>query len=222
MKDKHDSQQQDGAKSAGSDETDDDLNEKGDRFVTLAMDATTGATEAFQLSDVTIQMVHEGLFDTLLGKEQEQNNPPLVTTKHPVLVDGQETKALDSVLCLVNTAVLSHVGSYSGSGTRNPTKKSNGGMTLKTKKLLVKALDSSDANDFFREVCDFNTLLALDEMLRSSSAVSSKSKKTAKKSNNDDDDMKVLCGLVRKWARGQKKGTVLDSKFKMKLKTYLS
>lgn len=215
-----------------------DLNPTGDRFVTLAMDATTGATEAFQLSDVSVQMVHEDVFEKLLeplqapsaatsskkskAKPVALTNPPTVPTKHPVLVDGRETKALDSVLCLVNTAVLSHVGSYSGdssSSTASSTKKSNGGLTLKAKKRIVQALDSPNANDFLKEICDFNVLLALDELLSSSS---SKSKKQAGNSNSLTEETKVLCKLVRKWARGQKKGTVIDPKFKMKLKTYLS
>jgi hypothetical protein len=34
---------------------------EGKKFVTLAMDATTGATEAVQLSDVSVQMVSEGV-----------------------------------------------------------------------------------------------------------------------------------------------------------------
>lgn len=198
-----------------------DLNETGDKFVTLAMDATTGATEAFQLSDVSIQMVHEDLFCNLLDfddnnsnnktKNSVLKNPPMVPTKHEVLVDGQETKLLDSVLCLVNTAVLSHVGSFSKSGS--PTKKSNGTLTNKTKKLLAKALDSPEAGDFLKEACDFNILLALEELLAAGSSSSS---------TGITDDTKALCKLVKKWARGQKMGTTIDPKLKMKLKTYLS
>ena len=199
----------------------DDLNDTGDKFVTLAMDATTGATEAFQLSDVSVQMVHENIFENLLepltDTTKKISNPPTIPTKHPVLVDGQETKLLDSVLCLVNTAVLSHVGSYSGSATSgSATKKSNGALTNKTKKLLLKALDSPDSGDFLKEVCDFNILLALDEML----GVTSTKKKAPE--GVICEDTKDLCKLVKKWARGQKKGTVIDPKFKMKLKTYLS
>ena len=134
--------------------------------------------------------------------------------KHNVVVDGRETKVLDSVLCLINTAVLSHVGSYSGSSSSSGTKKSNGGLTLKRKKALTKALESSEDHDFLEAASDFNVLLALDEMVRSMAPKGS--------NDNDDDDMRVLCGLVKKWARGQKKGTVIDPIFKMKLKTYLS
>ena len=201
------------------DDSDDEFNELGDRFVTLAMDATTGATEAFQLSDVSVQMVHEDMFEGLFeglqaATDSKTKNPPMVSMKHNVVVDGRETKVLDSVLCLINTAVLSHVGSYSGSSSSSGTKKSNGGLTLKRKKALTKALESSEDHDFLEAASDFNVLLALDEMVRSMAPKGS--------NDNDDDDMRVLCGLVKKWARGQKKGTVIDPIFKMKLKTYLS
>lgn len=233
MKEIHDSQQQ--HKSEGSeaahDDDDDDDSDRGDRFVTLAMDATTGATEAFQLSDVSVQMVHEDMFRALLeplevvvaitdakAKQPPKiKNPPMAPMKHPVLVDGKETKILDSVLCMVNTGVLSHVGAYSGSSAGSATKKNNGGLTLKTKKQLIRALDSSDSNDFLKEICNFNILLALDEVL----AASNKSK-TKAKAGIIADDTKALCKLVKKWARGQKKGTVIDSKLRMKLKTCLS
>ncbi|VEU35913.1 unnamed protein product [Pseudo-nitzschia multistriata] len=197
----------------------DDVDLQGDRFVTLAMDATSGATEAFQLSDVCVQMVHEDMFQKLTETDgtSEITNPPIVPVRHAVLVDGRETKLLDSVLCLVNTALLSHVGSYSGhvTGSSVSVKKINGSLTNKTKKLLLKALESSDANDFLQEICDFNILMALDQLL---------SQSQVKSSNNDDHeaDMEILCGLVRKWARGQKKGTAIDPKFKRKLQTYLS
>mmetsp|Transcript_24212 Transcript_24212/g.67066 ORF Transcript_24212/g.67066 Transcript_24212/m.67066 type:complete len:555 (-) Transcript_24212:92-1756(-) len=197
------------------DDNEDDVDLRGDRFVTLAMDATTGATEAFQLSDVCVQMVHEDLFQEVTsGDAASANaNPPVVPTRHAVLVDGRETKLLDSVLCLVNTAVLSHVGSYSGDATSSSiaVKKINGSLTNKTKKILLKALESSDANDFLKEICDFNVLLALDQLLAHAS-----------KGGEHEADMDKLCGLVRKWARGQKKGTAIDSKFKRKIQTYLS
>jgi len=232
-----------------SDDIGDD--DRGDKFVTLAMDATSGATEAFQLSDVTVQMVHEGMFESVLALLEnddtnhhqmaaitKNSNPPMVPMRHPILVDGQETKVLDSVLCLVNTGVLSHVGSYSGRSGNNAVKKTNGSLTNKTKKILAKALESSEVDDFLKEICDFNVLLALDELLRSSGGSGAKktannpnTKKTTSTTTNasssgisssSPDDMEVLCGLVKKWARGQKKGTTIDPKFKMKLKTYLS
>ena len=58
--------------------------QEGAKFVTLAMDANTGATEAFQLSDVSIQMVAEKMWE---GTEQGR----FVTTQHEIIVDGKET-----------------------------------------------------------------------------------------------------------------------------------
>lgn len=166
----------------------------GAKFVTLAMDANTGATEAFQLSDVSVQMVHEGILVTEEGKSKRH-----VSTKYVVLVDGKESKEFDSVLCLVNTAMLSHVGTFSGQTATNSVKK-NGSLTNKAKKSLINAMD--DDRKLFEELCNFNTILALDQGL----------------STKDSDE---LCELVRKWARGQKQGTTVGSKLKMHLKAIL-
>jgi hypothetical protein len=167
----------------------------GAQFVTLAMDANTGATEAFQLSDVCVQMVHESIILTEKGKSRRH-----IPTKHAVLVDGKETKNVDSVLCLVNTAMLSHVGGFAGKTATSSVKK-NGNLTNKAKKKLVNAMDD-DNRKLFEELCNFNTILALDLSL----------------ARKDSDD---LCELVRKWARGQKQGTKLGSKLKMHLKGIL-
>ena len=114
--------------------------------------------------------------------------------------------------------MLSHVGHYSGGGSSsgssgNSIKKSNGSLTKKTKKSLLKALESSSSGDgeFLELLSDFNVLVGLDQLLSSHS------------SNNDDDDsdIKMICGLVRKWSRGQKQTTKIDSKLKRKLMTYL-
>jgi hypothetical protein len=178
--------------------------EDGKQFVTLAMDANTGATEAFQLSDVTIQMVHENMFDSFVPPPDTistRNNPRTVPLKHAVLVDGQETSKLESVLCLVNTAMFSNVGIYAGKNTDGSIRKSNGALTNKSKNALLTALDADD-QQLFEELCNFNILVSLDRSL-------------------SEADMEKLCGLVRKWARGQKQGTTLDSKLKMTLKNFL-
>ena len=164
----------------------------GRKFATLAMDATTGATEAFQLSDVSVQMVHEEMIITNPGESRR-----LVPTKHAVLVDGRETKELDSVLCLVNTAMLSHAGAYSGTIA---SVKKNGSLTNKARKALIAALD--DDRKLLEQLCDFNALLALDQSL-------------------SKDDSQQLCQLVRKWARGQKQGTEVGSKLKRQLRIVL-
>ncbi|KAL3918461.1 MAG: hypothetical protein SGILL_004224, partial [Bacillariaceae sp.] len=179
----------------------------GNRFVTLAMDATTGATEAFQLSDVTIQMAHEDMFETLVPAPStlsKKNNPRTVLTRHAVLVDGRETTKLESVLCLINTAMLSNVGNYAGKTSASSVKKSNGSLTNKAKKSLLKALEKGDSDrTLLEDLCDFPVLMALDQSLNES-------------------EMEKLCGLVKKWARGQKEGTVMDSKLKLRLKSILA
>ena len=177
---------------------------EGSRFATLTMDATTGATESFQLSDVCVQMVAENLWDVSSppsGGKKGVEAKRFVSTRHAVLVDGKETKELDSVLCLVNTAMLSHVGSYAGP-TANSVKKS-GGVTNKAKKAILAALDANDDGGLLATLCDLNLLLTLDETLPKA-------------------DMEKLCGLVRKWARGQKRGTELDSKLKLLLRSILA
>jgi hypothetical protein len=189
----------------------------GARFCTLAMDATTGATEAFQLSDVAVQMVSEDLFvflnddvsssssssKTKAKKKSKSLATRHVQTRYPVLVDSKETKELDSVWCLVNTALLSHSGLFAGQATL-AVKRKNGSLTTKTKKSLLAALESSSTSqqNLLELLCDFNVLLALDEVLT-------------------QDESKQLCETVRKWARGQKRSTVLDKKLARKLKSIL-
>mmetsp|Transcript_30091 Transcript_30091/g.73100 ORF Transcript_30091/g.73100 Transcript_30091/m.73100 type:complete len:648 (-) Transcript_30091:141-2084(-) len=192
-----------------------DIN-KGDKFVSVSMDAETGTTEAFQLSHVTIQMVHDDVFASISEdassssdknkknmKGGSSSNPKIVSTRHPVLVDGRETKELDSVLCLINTALLSHDGSFSGSSSASSVKKSNGTLTNKTKKDLLALMEKDDDRSLMATLCDFNLLLALDSML-------------------EDNDMAELCELVRKWSRGQKQGTAIGPKLKMKLQSLLA
>lgn len=203
----------------------------GSRFVTLAMDAQMGATEAFQLSDVAVQMVAEDMLvleedDNKKSKRKKKSKSKdkkknaassssssssgrFGTTKHPILVDGKETTTLDSVLCLVNTAMLSHQGLYSGKTAASAVKRSNGRLTTKTRKSILKALlqaqdSSSSTNKLFTILANFQVLLALDEALQDDQAASER-----------------LVTTVRKWARGQKKGTVLDSKLVKTLQSRL-
>lgn len=174
-----------------------DDRQEGAKFVTLAMDANTGATEAFQLSDVSIQMVAEKMWD---GSEQER----FVTTQHEIIVDGKETTQLDSVLCLVNTGMLSQVGSYAGK-TTNSVNRTSGTLTTKTKKALLAALDkdSSDHCSLLNALSDFNILVALDALLPA-------------------EQTKDLCRLVRKWVRGQKRGTKVPKTLKLSLQSVLN
>lgn len=157
-------------------------------FVTLAMEASTGATEAFQISDVAVQMVAEGVFDGAASRH--------VKTNHGVLVDGSETRELDTVLCLVNTAMISHQGLYAGQPSSK--KKKNRFLSAKTRKALTKALDGS--GDLLKVLCDMNVLVSLYDVLGA-------------------DDTQALCATVKKWARGQKKGTTVDAALQDKLRS---
>lgn len=159
----------------------------GARFATLSMDAETGATEAFQISDVAVQMVAQ---ETLVDPDARY-----VDTVHPVIVDGKETTNLDSVLCLVNTALLSHEGSYTH--PKSTTKK-NGTLSNKTVKRLVTSLKSSNDSKTLEILRDFNLLLAMDRYLTES-------------------ESRQLAESVRKWARGQRQRTQLDETIRTKL-----
>jgi NPL4 family len=179
------------------------------RFGTLVMDARSGATEAFQLSDVAVQMVAEGMF--LLPSEEDScknDNMSIgsrhISTRYPVIVDGQETNEVDSVLCLVNTALLSHTGWYTGrSAATSSIKKRDGKITSKARKAILKEIDSAENDRKLLELlCDFSILLALDDAL---SALESEK----------------LCLTVSKWARGQKKTVSLDDALKQELKRVL-
>ena len=169
-------------------------------FVTLAMEASTGATEAFQLSDVSVQMVSEKVFDTS-GRQNER----FTATQHPVIVDGQETHQVDSVLCLVNTAMLSKQGDYCG-----PTKasvKKTGALTKKTRKALLDALahdtaQTTSSSQLLPLLCDFDLLLSLDEFL-------------------GPKDSEQVCAIVQKWARGQKRKTQLDDRLLQRIRQFV-
>ena len=167
-------------------------------FCTLAMGIRTGATEAFQLSDVSVQMVSEGILTN-----NKKDNSRFVTTTLPVLVDGQETSQLDTVLCLVNTALLTQTGLYCGTKT-NSVKKRGGGLTGKVRKALSAAVDGADKNPaaLLKLLCDFNVLLSLDAALSNS-------------------DVVELTRVVKKFARGQKAGTVVSQALRKKLKALL-
>lgn len=167
----------------------DDVEDK--NFVTLAMNAKTGETEAFQLSDLCVQMVHEDIFAVEHGVSTTKRQVP---TKYPILVDGRETHELDSVLCLINTAILPHIGTFAGKSTG--TVKKSGSLSNKTKKLLLSVLD--DDRKLWKELSDFNVLLALDRAL-------------------SDEECALLCSQVKRWNRGQKQGTKLDVGLKRRL-----
>ena len=176
--------------------------DEGRKFITLALDGRLGATEAFQLSDVCVQMVAESALQPPKVDESLQSTR-FVDLNDPVVISGEETKHLDSVLLLVNTAMLSHVGQYSG-GMNAPTggnvKRGSGALLVKTRKRILAALE--DGKDELKELCDFDILMALDALI-------------------GREESEQLCSLVKKYARGQKKGTVLDEHLKLTLQSVL-
>lgn len=166
--------------------------ENGCQFITLALDAKTGATEAFQLSDVSVQMVAEGKVDI------PKRNARHLETNEPVVVDAKETKTLDSVLCLVNTAMLSHEGRFSGGESTTSVTKKGGTLTARTKKTILKKLDD-DSERLMGTLCDFNILMALDRAI-------------------GEEEMKELCSLVKKYSRGQRKAAQMSKKLMLLLR----
>jgi hypothetical protein len=165
--------------------------DEGHKFVTLAMDASTGATEAFSLSDVAVQMTAEGVWADKADGGRFANTTTLV------LVDGKETKSVDTVLCLVNTALLSHEGTYAD-GLPSAVKKKGAGLSKKTKKRLAAALSEGDDHALLSTLTNFAVLVTLTERLDLAEAES-------------------LVTTVRKFARGQKRGTALDAAIQKKL-----
>lgn len=168
--------------------------EDGCQFVTLALDAKTGATEAFQLSDVSVQMIAEGKIK--LPEQSERHLEPI----EPAIVDSKESSQIDSVLCLVNTAMLSHEGRYSGGSTKSSIKK-GGALTTKSRKVLLKNIDG-DSEKFMEALCDFDILMALTKALKG-------------------EESSQLCSLVKKYARGQRKAAQPSKELKLALKNIL-
>lgn len=173
--------------------------EKGAKFVTLAMDSSMGATEGFQLSDGVIQMISE---EVLEDTDKEER---YFTTQDPVLVDGKETHEVDSVLCLVNTAMLSHIGKFSGKLGNNIIGK-GGGLTAKTKSRLlsiIQAAKGGNDNDVFDTLCDFNLLCGLDKIV-------------------GKNEMNELIDLVTKYSKGHKRGLKLGQHLRLVLESALA
>ena len=200
--------------SSSSSSSSDEYNDNGALFVTLAMDASTGATEAFQLSDVAVQMVAEDLLVVGGADDKKRGGAGrYCTTRNPVLVDGRETRELDSVLCLVNTALLSHEGLYAGASSSSSTKKKTGTLTSKARKAILKGLNnvnnnnessssSSSQEQLLETLCDFQILLALDDLLNAS-------------------ESEQLCQIIRKFARGQKRTTTVDEPLRQRIRRLL-
>ena len=97
----------------------------GQHFITLSLDCDTGSTEAFQISDVTVQIMSEGIIPKD-GQKTIDNR--YLDTSEPLLINGQESNKLDTVLSIINTAMISHIGTLSSqpittTSTNNVTNK---------------------------------------------------------------------------------------------------
>jgi hypothetical protein len=134
------------------------------------MHARTGVKEAFQQSDVAVPMVAESM---IIAQENKKDGR-YCRSKHAVVVDGKETQQLDSLLGLVNTAMLSHEGSFAGKVLAGSSVKRNGRLSNKARKAILKAMDDDDDDDddddsqhalVLELICDFSILPALDEGL---------------------------------------------------------
>jgi hypothetical protein len=194
-------------------------------FCTIAMDRSSGATEVYQLTDVTVQMAAEGLFHDIIPNNNndtgritdtttESPPPDQLTTKHPIWVDGGESTSLDTLLCLVNTAVVSHTGWYTK--VKRSVKKKNGRLTKAARTKLLAALlqDQDDDNNNDDAValdllCDFDLLVVLVRMLRQ--------RPGQPPPTDDDDDGRELCQTVQQFAKGRKRTTKLNPALRQRI-----
>jgi len=164
----------------------------------LALDSKSGATEAFQLSKVSVQIVAEGVL--AIPASPKESIKRFVKTQESIRIDNKETKEFDSVLCLVNTAMLSHEGRFSGKAESNSIKKVRvGGLTAKKKESLLAQIEDENDSDLVDGLCDFNVMMALDRSL-------------------SREDMSSLCKIVAKYSRGHKKGIEVENKLKLVIK----
>jgi hypothetical protein len=170
--------------------------EEGGKFVTLALNAPNGATEAFQMSDQSIQMTAEGVFSDTSEEEAETRH---IQTSAPVVVDGKETNEVDCVLCLVNTAMLSQTGSLSQSKIKKVP--STGKLSNKTKKQIADSLAKHGSeNETIELLRDFNLLFGLSKVMNSN-------------------DMTELCRIVSGYSKGRKKGSEMSKHLQLVLES---
>ena len=164
----------------------------------MALDSKSGATEAFQLSKVSVQIVAEGVL--AIPASPKESIKRFVKTQESIRIDNKETKEFDSALCLVNTAMLSHEGRFSGKADSNSIKKVRvGGLTAKKKESLLAQIEDENDSDLVDGLCDFNVMMALDRSLLR-------------------EDMSSLCKIVAKYSRGHKKGIEVENKLKLVIK----
>ncbi len=132
--------------------------DKGDYFVTVAVDSSTGAAEAFQMSDQFVQMSHDNIL-----KEPTNSSSTTFETNEPVIIAGSEVRSVDAVLALVNTPVLQHDGAY-------PTTTSSPKLNKKTRRALSAMAEASDSKALLSALLDFHVLLHVYRKLESADA----------------------------------------------------
>jgi hypothetical protein len=74
--------------------------------------------------------------------------------------------------------------------------KKGGGLSAKKKKILLEKIDAGDDSDLVEELCDFSALMALDKCM-------------------DKKDMEIICNLVNKYSKGQRKSLEVDRSLKL-------
>ena len=140
-------------------------NEIGSRFVAIACNAESGATEVFQISDHFVQMVWEGVL--VEGKKEgEGGNNKFCKATVPVVVgngsEAKENTQVEAVLGLTNLGLLAGKGDCVGT--------IGGGLRLKIKKKERKYLRSllegeggKDDGTFLKDVAEFRLCYVLWE-----------------------------------------------------------
>ena len=142
-----------------------------DTFLTLTMNRISGSTEAFQVHDECVQMFAEGLIHLTTNTNnnnnplQDSNNNHMLTTLEPICIDGKETQELDSIFVCKNTAILKHVGTFSGRGDEKSPVDLHGKLNPWGCNKIQKVLEMDNDSSLIQNLCDFQLLLALDRLV---------------------------------------------------------
>ena len=96
--------------------------------------------------------------DILKIANGDSESPTQMQTSAPIMMDGKEVNEFDVILCLINTALLSHTGNF---WSRNIASSK---LTPKVKARLLKKLDKNVDNEFVDDLRDFSLLLALENV----------------------------------------------------------
>jgi len=160
----------------------------GSKFVTLSV-SKVGEAEAFQMSDVAVQMSSDGVFSDLDSEKGKR----YLKTSDPVSVDSKETNEVDSLLCLVNVAVVSGTGKWkSKEKNEKLTKRAKGELKDAVSRVLSNKGNAAKNKALMEALMDFNVLLFLQGRIR------------------DEECWGGILGKVVKYGKGGKQATVLE------------